>query len=187
MTLSPYCFTRCVIGHLYKLKNCNRSSTLTVSIVHLTDAAAWKPKGVGMREATIRDEWLSRWGIMGNSPLSERHGIAWEFWRGPSQAGWERKLIIQPPFVCVGSGSAGKSSGRRAALSKRGRRGCWGEPRNDREWRGGGKEMTGEGERKWFYPLYLDLACNHLLMPLAPAMAILDADYYIYSHLYGPR
>lgn len=124
---------------------------LKLNTVHAADcwlevgAEAQKPKGAGIREPKIRDEWLSRWGIMGNSPLSEgmasRGNSEEDRFRPDERGSWLSTLLL-----CVGSGSAGKSSTRRGESSKGERRGRWGEARRGKTMNGG---ETGEKEMTW--------------------------------------
>lgn len=128
--------------------NSNLISNWIVSI--LLDAEAQKPKGAGIREPKIRDEWLSRWGIMGNSPLSEgmasRGNSEEDRFRPDERGSWLSTLLL-----CVGSGSASKSSTRWGESSKgrggagevsRGKTANGGEMGEKGE-EGGGKEKEG--------------------------------------------
>lgn len=145
---SLHCSARCVFGHLCKLKTVNSNGI--VSILRMLDEEAQKPKGAGIRKPKIRDEWLSRWGIMGNSPLSE--GMAP---RGNSEEDQfrpdERRSWLSSLLLCVGSGSASKSSTRWGESSKG--RGGVGEVRRGKTMNGGKmgeKEMMGEGKREGY-------------------------------------
>lgn len=103
----------------------------------------------GDKRAKIRDEWLSRWGIMGSSPLSEgmasRGNSEEDRFRPDEKGSWLSTLLL-----CVGSGSASKSSTRWGELSKA--RGGAGEVRRGETMNGGEigeKEMTEKEKRDW--------------------------------------
>lgn len=95
--------SKCVFGCLWRLK--------IISILQLPAGTCGSTEngGAGIREPKIRDEWLGRWGIMGNTPVSEgmasRGNSEEDRFRLDERGSWLSTLLL-----CVGSGSASKSS-----------------------------------------------------------------------------